>query len=102
MTSSYESYFRARADEPSVGIPHSLKHMLRISPQARDVNREQSLFWANHEQTGSYSESEGSLGHSGLLSPGFRITGKVNLVRELFRFAHVTRPVANWLIAIAC
>jgi len=53
MTSSYESYFRARADEPSVGIPHGLKHMLRISLQARDVNRGQSLFRANHEQLGS-------------------------------------------------
>ena len=27
-------------------------------------------FWAYDGQTGSYSESEGSLGHSGLLSPG--------------------------------
>ena len=37
MTSSYESYSRAGADEPDVGIPHILKHILRISLPARAV-----------------------------------------------------------------
>jgi hypothetical protein len=34
MTSSYQSYSNARADEPDVGIPHILKRMLRISLRA--------------------------------------------------------------------
>jgi hypothetical protein len=34
-------------------------------------------FWTGDGLTGSYSESEGPLGHSGLISPGCRITGNV-------------------------
>src|ERR1700722_6277443 len=33
-------------------------------------NRGLRRLWASHGQTGTYSESEDSLGHSGLLSPG--------------------------------
>ena len=53
MTSSYESYSRAVADEPDVGTPHILKHILRISLPARAVNRGPALFGANHGLTGS-------------------------------------------------
>jgi hypothetical protein len=52
MTSSYENYSRAGADEPDVGIPHILKRILRISLPARAVNRGPALFWANHGQLG--------------------------------------------------
>jgi hypothetical protein len=44
MTSSYESYSRAGADEPDVGIPNILKRILRISLPARAVNRGPALF----------------------------------------------------------
>ena len=50
MTSSYESYSRAGADEPDVGIPNILKRILRISLPARAVNRGPALFGANHGQ----------------------------------------------------
>jgi hypothetical protein len=43
MTSSDESYSRAGADKPNVGIPHILKHILRISLPARAVNRGPAL-----------------------------------------------------------
>jgi hypothetical protein len=55
MTSSYESYSRAGADEPDVGIPNILKRILRISFPARAVNRGPALFGANHGQFGSIS-----------------------------------------------
>jgi len=47
------SYSCAAVDEPDVGIPHILKHILRIFPPARAVNREPALFGANHELAGS-------------------------------------------------
>jgi len=53
MTSSYESYSRAVADEPDVGTPHILKHILCISLPARAVNRGPALLGANHGLTGS-------------------------------------------------
>jgi len=66
MTSSYESYSRAGADEPDVGIPNILKRILRISLPARAVNRGPALFGANHGQPRSYAEPEVRFGEDRL------------------------------------
>jgi hypothetical protein len=54
MTSSYESYSRAGVDEPDVGMPHILKHILRISLPARAVNRGPAYLGRITGQTGIY------------------------------------------------